>query len=213
MRFRWNAGVKNSSVRSARTARGTRGSRRRAPRSLPRPQASSSLITRPRRAAPSSAGQRSRIHRSSSGSRSYERPLILHEVARARIHRQPRLGGEVAVVPLDQLVHLARSSSAAPSPARRARTLGVVRLRGELEPRARRARPRAARARSRSRAGGASTRSARRARGSPSPRPAGSCAAAARAAALHRARRRAPPRAAAARRGRAPSPAGSRPGS
>ena len=59
----------------------------------------------------------------------------LHEVAGARIHRQPRLRREVRVVPVDQVVHQREAPALRelePTPLELA---GVALLRGELVPR------------------------------------------------------------------------------
>src|SRR5437868_11649651 len=58
-----------------------------------------------------------------------------YEVARARIHRQPRLGGEVAVVPHDQLVHLGEAPRARRLTPPSRELVGILDLGGERVPR------------------------------------------------------------------------------
>src|SRR5581483_1966683 len=59
------------------------------------------------------------------------------EVARARIHREPRLGGEVAVVTLDQLVHLGEAPVAGELAPGGRELHGILDLRRERPPRRR----------------------------------------------------------------------------
>src|SRR5436190_9504609 len=59
----------------------------------------------------------------------------LHEVARARVHREFRLGREVAVVPLDQLVHLREAPAACGLEPEPPELLPVGSGLGELAPR------------------------------------------------------------------------------
>src|SRR5204862_7086651 len=56
------------------------------------------------------------------------------EVAGARIHRQARLGGEVPVVPLDQLVHLREAPVARELLPRRCELRRILELLGEQPP-------------------------------------------------------------------------------
>ena len=92
------------------------------------------------------------------------RPAVdADEVARARIHGQPCLDGEVAIVALDQLVHLGEAPVRRRARARPLRTRPDPRRPRRVSARPLRAGARAARRRPRSRAAGASTPSARRA--------------------------------------------------
>ena len=81
-----------------------------------------------------SAGKRSRIQSAVDRPARVRPPVDEDEVAGARVHRQPRLGREVPVVPLDQVVHVAEVPVPASSGHSRRTAPGRRRTRPERSP-------------------------------------------------------------------------------